>query len=197
MLAFPFSFEGKLIQYIGRVQGSVITPLIYDFRDIQIEYLNNLFKQRNKHYRKLISAGQLRKLDELQLLFNGITFTFNSNTEFAIDCLDLPLPVENFYPGTIWKLRVLNFNDENGELLVEVIDYDFNINTIQPVQTSFYFEGIEKIKFRSLDTGNFLKSVVLKKQSIPDAAKGYKINKDQNFSENIILRTMKVLLSKA
>lgn len=29
-LAYPFSFEGKLIQYIGRVQRSEITPVIYD-----------------------------------------------------------------------------------------------------------------------------------------------------------------------
>ena len=37
-LAYPFSFEGKLVQYIGRVQRSPIAPVIYDYRDYRIEY---------------------------------------------------------------------------------------------------------------------------------------------------------------
>jgi superfamily II DNA or RNA helicase len=52
-LVYPFSFEGKLIQYIGRVQRSEVTPTIYDYRDIKIEYLNKLFLKRNLYYRKI------------------------------------------------------------------------------------------------------------------------------------------------
>ena len=37
-LVYPFSFKGKLIQYIGRVQRSEINPTIYDYRDIKIDY---------------------------------------------------------------------------------------------------------------------------------------------------------------
>ncbi|UKJ06131.1 DEAD/DEAH box helicase [Solitalea lacus] len=51
-LAYPFSFEGKLIQYIGRVQRSEISPTIYDYRDIKIDYLNRMFLKRNVYYRK-------------------------------------------------------------------------------------------------------------------------------------------------
>lgn len=39
-LAYPFSFKGKLVQYIGRVQRSEITPTIYDYWDYNIDYLN-------------------------------------------------------------------------------------------------------------------------------------------------------------
>lgn len=46
-LVYPFSFEGKLIQYIGRVQRSEITPVIYDYRDAKIDYLNKMFLKRN------------------------------------------------------------------------------------------------------------------------------------------------------
>ena len=53
-LVYPFSFEGKLIQYIGRVQRSEITPVIYDYRDIKIDYLNAMFLKRNVYYKKLI-----------------------------------------------------------------------------------------------------------------------------------------------
>jgi superfamily II DNA or RNA helicase len=42
-LVYPFSFKGKLMQYIGRVQRSEITPVIYDYCDHKIEYLNKLF----------------------------------------------------------------------------------------------------------------------------------------------------------
>src|SRR6218665_967518 len=52
-LVYPFSFEGKLIQYMGRVQRSEISPVIYDYRDIQIDYLNRMFLKRNVYYRKL------------------------------------------------------------------------------------------------------------------------------------------------
>jgi superfamily II DNA or RNA helicase len=52
-LVYPFSFEGKLIQYIGRVQRSEICPTIYDYRDKEIDYLNRMFLKRNIYYRKL------------------------------------------------------------------------------------------------------------------------------------------------
>ncbi len=52
-LVYPFSFKGKLIQYIGRVQRSEIAPLIYDYRDSKIDYLNRLFLKRNTYYRNL------------------------------------------------------------------------------------------------------------------------------------------------
>lgn len=52
-LVYPFSFEGKLIQYIGRVQRSEITPIIYDYRDYKIDYLNRMFLKRNTYYKKI------------------------------------------------------------------------------------------------------------------------------------------------
>ncbi len=58
-LVYPFSFEGKLIQYIGRVQRSEVTPSIYDYRDIKIDYLNKLFLKRNTYYRKIDKQATL------------------------------------------------------------------------------------------------------------------------------------------
>lgn len=52
-LVYPFAFEGKLIQYIGRVMRSSTPPIIYDYRDIEVEYFEKLFIQRNRHYKKL------------------------------------------------------------------------------------------------------------------------------------------------
>ena len=58
-LVYPFSFEGKLIQYIGRVQRSEVTPTIYDYRDHKIEYLEKLFQKRNSYYKKFYLEGSL------------------------------------------------------------------------------------------------------------------------------------------
>lgn len=98
-LVYPFSFEGKLIQYIGRVQRSEVTPVIYDYRDIKIPYLNKLFLKRNVYYRKLEKQRSLfgditdepEKLapkiliidkiikiaiEELEFVYGGITFNY-------------------------------------------------------------------------------------------------------------------------
>ncbi len=58
-LVYPFSFEGKLIQYIGRVQRSTTEPVIYDYRDYKIDYLEQLFQKRNTYYKKFIKEGPL------------------------------------------------------------------------------------------------------------------------------------------
>ncbi len=58
-LVYPFSFKGKLIQYIGRVQRSEINPTIYDYRDLKIDYLNKLFLKRNTYYRQIVKQTSL------------------------------------------------------------------------------------------------------------------------------------------
>ena len=55
-LVYPFSFEGKLIQYIGRIQrGPKSNSRIYDYRDIKVDYLEKFFKKREKYYKKHFS----------------------------------------------------------------------------------------------------------------------------------------------
>ena len=55
-LVYPFSYEGKLIQYIGRIQhGKADIRTVYDYRDKNIEYLEKLFKKRAKYYKTLAS----------------------------------------------------------------------------------------------------------------------------------------------
>jgi hypothetical protein len=54
VLAFPFSFEGKLIQYIGRLRGGGVKHIV-DFHDERVEFLDKQFKKRNKFYSKLLN----------------------------------------------------------------------------------------------------------------------------------------------
>ena len=82
--------------------------------------------------------------------------------------------------------------EEEGELFAEIIDYDFAMSRVTDAkQASFYFYGIEKVKFRSLDTNGFLKSVILKNKSIVEAKIGNAI-KMETAEEHVFLKSMKV-----
>ncbi|MBC7406325.1 MAG: DEAD/DEAH box helicase [Candidatus Parcubacteria bacterium] len=52
-LVYPFSFEGKLIQYIGRIQRTKNEQVIYDYRDVNIPFLEKQFKKRYAYYSEL------------------------------------------------------------------------------------------------------------------------------------------------
>lgn len=164
ILAYPFAFEGKLIQYIGRVQRSINTPIIYDYRDLYIDYLEKQFRQRNQYYKKLLNAGQLHKFDELLLIFDGQRVYIDS-TEYSIsiNCLELPIEIENFKEGVIWKIRILSYDEDSAILMTEIIDYKSKIVAITTKQASLNFLIVDKIKFRSIDTANLLIATELKK----------------------------------
>lgn len=93
LLVYPFSFEGKLIQYIGRVQRSEVTPTIYDYRDIRIDYLNKLFLKRNTFY---------RKIDKQATLFDEPTEeVMNSNNIVIEKEIKIPIAELEFHFGCI------------------------------------------------------------------------------------------------
>ncbi len=53
VFAFPFAFEGKLVQYIGRLAHSTHAHELIDYHDEQVAVLKKQFKQRLRHYKKL------------------------------------------------------------------------------------------------------------------------------------------------
>ncbi|HEY5367608.1 MAG TPA: DEAD/DEAH box helicase, partial [Hanamia sp.] len=188
ILAYPFAFEGKLIQYIGRVQREVITPVIYDYRDINIDYLEKQFRQRNRYYKKLMNAGQLQKFDELILLFNEDKVYVNSDDcILPISSLDLPMEIEKFKENTAWKIRVLNYDEDNAELMTEIIDYNAQQEINNSIQASFQFLIIDKIRFRAIDTGNLLRAVALKKISFLQELSEPKVHYEITRSEEKII----------
>jgi len=129
-LVYPFSFKGKLIQYIGRVQRSEVTPVIYDYRDSKIDYLNKMFLKRNSYYRKIEkqhtlfddlseqNAGRVttieKKLklamDDLEFRFGGIAFKYTipemkTDLEYEIDNPDIRPEFEVLKPYFSRKLK--------------------------------------------------------------------------------------------
>jgi superfamily II DNA or RNA helicase len=53
IFAFPFAFEGKVTQYVGRLVHSYSPKVLIDYHDRQIPFLDRQFKQRDRQYKKL------------------------------------------------------------------------------------------------------------------------------------------------
>lgn len=53
VLAFPFSFEGKLAQYVGRLLHSTHPKFVFDYRDSKVDFLERQYKQRRRYYKKI------------------------------------------------------------------------------------------------------------------------------------------------
>ncbi len=118
-LVYPFSFEGKLIQYIGRVQRSEVTPTIYDYRDIKIDYLNKLFLKRNTYY---------RKIDKQATLFDEPTEEIADSNNITTIEKEIKIPIEEIefrYGSVAFKHLIketkaeLEFEIENLEVRPE------------------------------------------------------------------------------
>ena len=118
-LVYPFSFKGKLIQYIGRVQRSEVIPVIYDYRDIKIDYLNKLFLKRNTYY---------RKLERLITLFDDMSEEAVEESKIIIVDKEIRVAIESFefkygsvsftYMGAEVK-TALEFEIENDDIRPE------------------------------------------------------------------------------
>jgi superfamily II DNA or RNA helicase len=87
-LVYPFSFEGKLIQYIGRVQRSEINPIIYDYRDYKIDYLNKLFLKRNIYYRKIDKQATLFDAPKDEIITTNHILAIEKQIKVSIEELE-------------------------------------------------------------------------------------------------------------
>ncbi|MCG8388283.1 MAG: DEAD/DEAH box helicase [Cytophagales bacterium] len=120
-LAYPFSFKGKLIQYIGRVQRADIAPTVYDYHDHKIAYLSRLFLKRNVHYRGMERQASLfdDREKEVDLSEKMGVNTFDKEIKVSFDALDFR------YGSVVFKLdladfgQVLEFEVENDEIRPE------------------------------------------------------------------------------
>lgn len=120
-LVYPFSFEGKLIQYIGRVQRSEITPVIYDYRDVKIDYLNRMFLKRNVYYRKLEKQANL--FDDV--VGGDEIATEKVKTSFIDKEIQIPIESLEFRYGSI------AFTYSSAELNLQ-IEFEIEHDDIRP-----------------------------------------------------------------
>jgi superfamily II DNA or RNA helicase len=195
-LVYPFSFEGKLIQYMGRVQRGEFAPVIYDYRDSGIDYLDKLFLQRNKYYNKLRKKGTLKENQELLLTFHIDTVEMAGGQEILeLSALELPDSVQEFRQDVRWLVRVLKFDEEKKLLFCEVVDYAYK--DIKDSPSPLQFMDVKTIRFRSLDTDKFLKCVIIKNR-VPGIinAPGQAVGKEQDVEpKEIVEETIKIPVS--
>ncbi|MGL5235370.1 MAG: TOTE conflict system archaeo-eukaryotic primase domain-containing protein, partial [Empedobacter falsenii] len=117
-LVYPFSFKGKLIQYIGRVQRSEISPTIYDYRDIKIDYLNKLFLKRNTYYRQITKQATL--FDEpIEYIPSKQNLIIDKKIKVAIEDLDFRYSNIGFQYSDKDNNQQLDFEIENEEFRPE------------------------------------------------------------------------------
>lgn len=138
-LVYPFSFEGKLIQYMGRVQRSEVNPTIYDYRDIKIDYLNKLFLKRNTWYRKIDSQATLFDELENKPLPKKSKLTFEKKNKVPIIDLEFHYGSVRFNYSVKEMNTTLEFDIENIEIRPE-------FDVLKP-----YFIKILKSKFISVE----------------------------------------------
>jgi len=137
-LVYPFSFKGKLIQYIGRVQRSEINPIIHDYRDIKIDYLNKLFLKRNTYYRQITKQASL----------------FDEPTEFTPErqSLDvekqIKVPIEDldFRYGNIGFEYIDKPNNQRFDFEIENEEFRPEFEVLKP-----YFIKVLKSKMVNID----------------------------------------------
>jgi len=118
-LVYPFSFEGKLIQYIGRVQRSEINPTIYDYRDYKIDYLNKLFLKRNTYYRKIDKQATLFDEPKDEIISSNLVLTTEKKIKVSIEELEFHYGSVAFKYPIIDMNTTLEFQIENIEIRPE------------------------------------------------------------------------------
>lgn len=209
-LVYPFSFKGKLIQYIGRVQRSEITPTIYDYRDIKINYLNKLFLKRNAYYRKIEKLATLfdeptgnekaniftfKKeikipVSELEIHYGSIAFKYTipemkQELEFEIENLEMRPEFEVLKPYFVKalgtsKVNVNIYAEFENEKLVSQLATSADIEKINR-------EFIESVRFTFVEK-HFIGNRTLHSKTLPD------INQYQNDDVNSLYQSGEELL---
>ena len=186
-LVYPFSFEGKLIQYIGRVQRSEIAPIIYDYRDHKIDYLNKIFLKRNTYYRKLEKQATLfddqqnenteaeknyifeqqvkLPLDQIEFRYGSFAFHFtvketNMDLEFEIENDDIR---PEFEVLKSYFSKILNLKQVKIDLFAEFVNDKLISQMAQsPDLEKFNREIIDTVKFKFV-TKNYFGKVPISK----------------------------------
>lgn len=138
-LVYPFAFEGKLIQYIGRVQRSELTPTIYDYRDIKIDYLNKIFLKRNTYYRKIEKHASLFDEPTEEISISENSRKVELTTKVSFDDLDFR------YGSVVFKYLIPEI-PEPVEFEIENIQIRPEFEVLKP-----YFAKVLNTKFVTFD----------------------------------------------
>lgn len=160
-LVYPFSFKGKLIQYIGRVQRSEINPTIYDYRDIKIDYLNKLFLKRNTYYRQI--ARQASLFDEpTEVAPERSSLLIEKKIKIGIEDLDFRYGNVGFEYNDKESDQRLHFEIENEEFRPEfevLKPYFIKVLKLKSVMIDIYAELENGVILSQLATSTDIENI--------------------------------------
>lgn len=154
-LVYPFSFEGKLIQYIGRVQRSEINPTIYDYKDYKIDYLNKLFLKRNTYYRKIDKQVTLFDEPRDEIKTSNHILTIEKKIKVSIKELE-------FHYGSVGLKYPVNEMNTTLEFQVENIEIRPEFEVLKPyfIKT-FKSKNITVEIFAEFENGKLVSQLAL------------------------------------
>lgn len=161
-LVYPFSFEGKLIQYIGRVQRSEITPTIYDYHDSKIDYLNKMFLKRNVYYRKIDKQATLFDEPEEEIIVPKNNFSIDKKVKIPFERLEFRYGSISFKYEISEMRTELEFDIENFEIRPEfevLKAYFFKTLKIKNITVTIHAEFEDGKLISQLALSNDLKKI--------------------------------------
>lgn len=103
-----------------RLKGYI--PIIYDYRDHKISYLEKLFQKRNLYYKKLDQSGLTSPIDESEVVSGQI----NEKIEISIEKLELR------FGSIAFKHAVAEFNDKEVEFEIENLNIRPEFTVLKP-----------------------------------------------------------------
>lgn len=208
-LVYPFSFEGKLVQYIGRVQRSGVQPTIYDYRDHRIGYLEKLFQKRNLYYRKFYNEGTLFDqpvgsentvdveetvkvpLEQTEFRFGAIAFRhkiekMKAELEFEVENSAMRPEFEVLKP---YFIKILKSKNVKVEIVARFKDS-------QPLSQVAFSRDIDKINREIVDSVKFRFATknILGKVPVPGSQNMLKVDELQPDSKALLYKTEDELL---
>lgn len=164
-LVYPFSFEGKLVQYIGRVQRSELVPTIYDYRDYKVDYLNKLFLKRNTYYRKLEKQANLFDETEDTIKVEEKNFIFEQTIKLALE------QIEFRYGSFAFHYLIKEIN-QDVEFEIENDDIRPEFEVLKP-----YFSKLLNLRFITINSyAEFVNDVLV--SQIADSTDLKRLNRE-------------------
>lgn len=90
MLAAPVSFEGRLEQYVGRLNRDYVgkeAVYVYDYIDLHVRYFDKMYAKRLRTYRKMGFSIWTQELQPKQII-NAIFDSVNYTEKFEQDIVE-------------------------------------------------------------------------------------------------------------
>ncbi|QTE35278.1 hypothetical protein J3L18_19265 [Mucilaginibacter gossypii] len=172
------------------MQRSEVSPVIYDYRDHKISYLERLFQKRNLYYKKLDQNGLTTPIDESEIVSDQINEKIEvpiEQLEFRFGSIAFKYPIAEFHGKEVeFEIENLNVRPEFTVLKPYFIRFLKSTTALVNIRATFQYnrlvfksassndldklnrEVIESVKFRFLNK-EIIKSIPASEENLLDS----------------------------